>query len=189
MVYLSYFQRGYENIVQVRTQGNPNDIAPAVERAIHEIDGRLPVFDVRPMRETTQMATMFAVMQSTFAGIFAAIALILATAGIYGVVAYRTAFRTHEIAIRVALGATPRDVLKLVFLQGLRLTAIGLSLGLALSFGLTHFLAAFLYGVGANDPLTVIAVVTLLAGMSLLACYFPARRATRVDPVAAIRAS
>jgi predicted permease len=189
MVYLSYFQRGFETIVQVRTQGNPNDIAPAVENVIHEIDGRLAVFDIRSMRETTQMATIFAVMQSTFAGILAAIALILATTGIYGVVAYRTALRTHEIGIRVALGASPGDVQRLVLLQGLSLTAIGLSLGLALSFSLTHFIAAFLYGVGANDPLTVIVVVVLLGTMSLLACYFPARRAMRVDPVAAIRAS
>jgi len=189
MVYMSYFQRGFETIVQVRTQGNPNDIAPAVENAIHEIDGRMPVFDVRSMRETTQMASTFAVMQSTFAGILAAIALILATTGIYGVVAYRTAFRTHEIGIRVALGASPGDILRLVLLQGLSLTAIGLSLGLALSFSLTRFIAAFLYGVGANDPLTVIVVVVLLGAMSLLACYFPARRAMRVDPVAAIRAS
>jgi predicted permease len=189
MVYRSFFQTGYETIVQVRTRGNPEDIAPAVERTIHEIDGRLPVFDVRTMRETTQMATFFAVLQSTFAGILGAIALILATAGIYGVVAYRTALRTHEIGIRVALGASPGDVLRLVFLQGLSLTAIGLSLGLVLSFSLTRFIAAFLYGVGANDPLTVIVVVVLLAAMSFLACYFPARRATRVDPVAAIRAS
>jgi predicted permease len=189
MVYISYFQRGFETIVQVRTQGNPNDIAPAVESAIHGIDGQLPVFDIRSMRQTTQMATIFAVMQSTFAGILAAIALILATAGIYGVVAYRTALRTHEIGIRVALGASPGDVLRLVLLQGLSLTAIGLSLGLALSFSLAHFIAAWLYGVGANDPLTVIVVVVLLGAMSVLACYFPARRATRVDPVAAIRAS
>jgi ABC-type antimicrobial peptide transport system permease subunit len=189
MVYMSYFQRGFETIVQVRTQGNPNDIAPAVESAIHEIDGQLPVFDIRSMRETTQMATIFAVMQSTFAGILAAIALILATTGIYGVVAYRTALRTHEIGIRVALGASPDDVLRLVLMQGLSLTAIGLSLGLALSFSLAHFIAAWLYGVGANDPLTVIVVMLLLGAMSVLACFFPARRATRVDPVAAIRAS
>lgn len=128
-------------------------------------------------------------MQSTFAGILAAIALILATTGIYGLVAFRTALRTHEIGIRVALGASPSDVLRLVLRQGLSLTTIGLSLGVALSFSLTHFIAAFLYEVGANDPLTVIVVVVLLAAMSLLACYFPARRATRVDPVAAIRAS
>ena len=189
MVYMSYFQWGYETIVQVKTRGNPNDIAPAVERAIHEIDPRLPVFDVRSLRETTQMATTFAVMQSTFAGILAAIALILATTGIYGVVAYRTAFRTQEIGIRMALGASPGDVLRLVLRQGLSLAGIGLSLGLALSFGLTHFIASFLYGVGANDPVTVIVVVVLLGAMSVLACYFPARRATRVDPVAAIRAS
>lgn len=189
MVYRSFFQTGYETIVQVRTRGNPEDIAPAVERTLHEIDGRLPVFDVRTMRETTQMATLFAVLQSTFAGILGAIALILATAGIYGVVAYRTALRTHEIGIRVALGASRGDVLRLVFRQGLWLTAIGLGLGLALSFSLTRFIASFLYGVGANDPVTVTVVVVLLAAMSLLACYFPARRATRVDPVAAIRAS
>jgi predicted permease len=189
MVYMSYFQWGYETVVQVRTQGNPNDIAPAVESAIHEIDGQLPVFDVRTMRETTQMATIFAVLQSTFAGILAAIALILATTGIYGVMAYRTALRTQEIGIRVALGASRGDIQRLILLQGLSLTAIGLSLGLALSFGLARFIAAFLYGVGANDPLTVIVVVVLLGAMSLLACYFPARRAMRVDPVAAIRAS
>lgn len=189
MLYLNYFQRGFETIVQVRTQGNPNDIAPAVESAIHQIDGRLLVFDVRSMRETTQMATTFAVLQSTFAGILSAIALILATTGIYGLVAYRTALRTHEIGIRVALGASRGDVITFVLLQGFSLTAIGLSLGLALSFSLTRFIAAFLYGVGANDPLTVMLVVVLLAAISLFACYFPARRATRINPVAAIRAS
>jgi predicted permease len=187
MVYMSYFQRGFETVVQVKTQGNPSDIAPAVENAIHEIDGRLPVFDVRTMRETTQMASIFAVMQSTFAGIFAAIALILATTGIYGVVAHRTALRTHEIGIRVALGASRAGVLRLVLLQGLRLTVIGLALGLALSFGLTRFISDLLYGIGANDPATVIGVVVLLGTMSLLACYLPAHRAMRADPVASIR--
>jgi ABC-type antimicrobial peptide transport system permease subunit len=189
MVYMSFFQVGYETIVQVKTGGNPLDLAPAVQNAIHQIDTRLPVFDVRSMRESTQMASSFAVIQSTLAGMFALIGLVLAITGIYGLVAYRTALRTHEIGIRVALGASPGDVMRFVLRHGLSLTAIGLSLGLALSFGLTHFIAAFLYGVGANDPLTVIVVVVLLGAMSVLACYFPARRATRVDPVAAIRAS
>ena len=189
MVYMSFFQEGYETIVQVETEGNPVDLAPAVENAIHEIDTRLPVFDVRPMRESTQMASSFAVIQSTLAGMFALIGLVLAVTGIYGVVAYRTQMRTHEIGIRMALGASRVDVLRLVLLQGFSLIAIGLSLGLALSFSLTHLIAAFLYGVGANDPVTVIVVVVLLAAMSVLACYFPARRATRVNPVAAIRAS
>jgi predicted permease len=189
MVYMSFFQEGYDTIVQVETEGNPVDLVPAVENAIREIDTRLPVFDVRPMRESTQLASSFAVIQSALAGMFALIGLVLAVTGIYGLVAYRTALRTHEIGIRVALGASPGDVMRFVLWHGLSLTAIGLSLGLALSFGLTHFIAAFLYGVGANDPLTVIVVVVLLGAMSVLACFFPARRATRVDPVAAIRAS
>ena len=108
------------------------------------------MFDVRSMRETTQMSSMFAVMQSTFAGMFALIALVLAATGIYGVVAYRTQLRTHEIGIRVALGASRADVLRLVLMQGVRLTVAGLVLGLVLAFGLTRFIAASLYGVSVT---------------------------------------
>ncbi len=187
MVYMSFFQQGYETIVQVKTEGNPADLAPAVENAIHEIDTRLPVFDVRPMRESTQMASIFAVMQSALAGVFALIGLVLAATGIYGVVAYRTQMRTHEIGIRMALGASRVDVLRLVLLQGMWLTGIGLALGLAFALGLTRFIARLLYGIGANDPVTVAAVVMLLGTMSLLACYFPAHRAMRRNPVTAIR--
>jgi predicted permease len=188
MVYMSYFQDSdNETIVQVRTKGNPVDMAPAVEQAIHEIDGQLPVFDVRSMRETTQMARIFAVMQSTFAAMFAMIALILAATGIYGVVAYRTKLRTHEIGVRMALGASRLDVLRLVLLQGLMLTLAGLMLGLALAFGLTRFIAGLLYGISAYDPMTVVGVVVLLGAISLLACYLPAHRAMRADPVASIR--
>ena len=188
MVYMSYFQQpDNETIVQVKTIGNPADMAASVERAIHEIDGRLPVFDVRSMRETTQMARIFAVMQSTFAGMFAVIALLLAATGIYGVVAYRTQLRTHEIGVRMALGASRANVLRLVLLQGMWLTLVGLVIGLALSFGLTRFIAGLLYGVSANDPMTVAGVVVLLGAMSLLACLLPAQRAMRADPVASIR--
>jgi len=188
MIYMNYFQQpDSELIVQVKTRGNPMDAAPAVERAVHEIDGQLPVFDVRPMRETTQMASVFAVMQSMFAGMFAVIALVLAATGIYGVVAYRTQLRTHEIGLRMALGASRTNVLRLVLLQGLWLTLIGLAFGLALSFALTRFIAGLLYGVNANDPLTVVAVIVVLGAMSLLACYLPAHRAMRANPVASIR--
>jgi predicted permease len=187
MVYMSFFQQGYETIVQVETEGNPVDLAPAVENAIHEIDPRLPVFDVRSMRESTQMASSFAVIQSTLAGIFALIGLVLAVTGIYGVVAYRTQMRTHEIGVRVALGASRVDVLRLVLAQGVWLTGIGLALGLAFALGLTRVIARLLYGIGANDPGTVASVVTLLGAMSLLACYFPAHRAMRRNPVTAIR--
>jgi predicted permease len=189
MVYLSFFQEAdHETIVQVETRGDPAGLAQPLEEAIHEIDAGLPVFDVRTMRETTQMGGIFAVMQSAFAGMFAVISLILAATGIYGVVAYRTALRTHEIGIRVALGASRTDVLRLVLLQGMGLTIAGLALGLALSFALTRFIGGLLYGIGVNDPVTVVGVVVLLAAISLLACYLPARRAMQVDPVAAIHA-
>jgi predicted permease len=187
MVYMSFFQQGYETMVQVETEGNPLNLAPAVENAIHEIDTRLPVFDVRPMPETTQLASSFAVIQSALAGMFALIGLVLAITGIYGVVAYRTQMRTHEIGVRMALGASRVDVLRLVLLQGLWLTGIGLALGLAFALGLTRFIARLLYGIGANDPVTVVSVVMLLGAMSLLACYLPAHRAMRRNPVAAIR--
>jgi len=187
MVYMSFFQEGYETIVQVETEGNPLDLAPAVEQAIHGIDSRLPVFDVRSMRECTRMASSFAVIQSILAGMFALIGLVLAVTGIYGVVAYRTQMRTHEIGIRMALGASRADVLRLVLLQGLWLTGIGLALGLAFALGVTRLIARLLYGIGANDPVTVASVVMLLGTMSLLACYFPAHRAMRRNPVTAIR--
>ncbi len=187
MVYMSFFQAGYETIVQVETEGNPLDLAPAVENAIHQIDPRLPVFDVRSLRESTQMASSFAVIQSTLAGMFALIGLVLAITGIYGVVAYRTQLRTHEIGIRMALGASRVDVLRLVLSQGLWLTGIGLALGLAFALGLTRIIVRLLYGIGANDPVTVVSVVMLLGAMSLAACYLPAHRAMRRNPVTAIR--
>ncbi len=187
MVYMSFFQAGYETIVQVETEGNPVDLAPAVENAIHEIDPRLPVFDVRSIRESTQMASSFAVIQSTLAGMFALIGLVLAITGIYGVVAYRTQLRTHEIGVRMALGASRVDVLRLVLVQGLWLTGIGLALGLAFALGLTRIIVRLLYGIGANDPVTFVSVVMLLGAMSLAACYLPAHRAMRRNPVTAIR--
>jgi predicted permease len=188
MVFISYFQRpGFETMVQVKTEGNPADLTPAVENAIHEIDARLPVFDVRSMRVSTQMASTFAVMESTLAGIFALIGLVLAITGIYGVVTYRTQMRTQEIGIRMALGASRIDVMRLVLLQGLWLTGIGLALGLAFALGLTRLIARLLYGIGANDPVTMALVITILGAMSFLACYFPARRAMLRNPVSAIR--
>ncbi|HXU20429.1 MAG TPA: ABC transporter permease [Verrucomicrobiae bacterium] len=188
MIYMSFFQHpGYETMVQVKTQGNPVDLEPAVENAIHEIDPRLPVFDVRSMRESTHLASTFAVIESTLAGMFALIGLVLAVTGIYGVVTYRTQMRTHEIGVRMALGASRVDVLRLVLLQGAWLTGVGLALGLAFALGLTRLIARLLYGIGANDPFTMASVVMLLGAMSLLACYFPARRAMRRNPVTAIR--
>jgi predicted permease len=188
MVYFSLFQvGGPETMIQIRTQGDPHALARAVEQAVHQINTHLPVFDVRPLYETTQVAIMFQKIEALFASVFAVLALLLAASGIYGVVAYRTELRTHEIGIRVALGASRSDVLRLVLFQGLRLTAIGLTLGLALSVVLTRFLRGMLYGVSATDPLTVISVTALLSAIAVLACYLPALRAMRINPVAAMR--
>jgi ABC-type antimicrobial peptide transport system permease subunit len=118
---------------------------------------------------------------------FAALALSLAAVGIYGVVHYAVAERTREIGVRLALGATRRDVLGLVIGQGLRMPAIGIGVGLAASIGLTRIISHLLFDVGATDPSTFAAVGLVLASVAAVACYFPARRATRVDPVRALR--
>ena len=187
MIYRSFFQNPDDPTLMVQTSGDPNALAALVEEAIHQVDRQLVVFDIRSLRETTRASAIFPVMASTFAGIFAIIALVLAATGIYGVISYRTQLRTHEIGIRVALGASRADVMRLVLLQGIKLTIAGLALGLALAFGLTRFIASMLYGVSPTDPVTAAGVVLMLGVIALLACYFPAYRATRVNPVTAIR--
>ena len=189
LVYLSLFQfGGPQRIIHVRTAGDPQLLASPVEQAVHQLDSKLPVFDVLTLAQSIRMGSAFVLIEATFASAFAVLALILATTGIYGVVAYRTQLRTQEIGIRVALGASRSDVLKLVLYQGLRLTAAGLALGLAFSFVLTRFLRGMLYGVSASDPFTAACVTALLAVIAVLACYLPALKAMRINPVNAIRA-
>ena len=187
MIYRSFFQNPDDPTLMVQTTGDPDALAPVIEEAIHQVDRQLVLFDVRSLRETTRASTIFPVMASTFAAIFAIIALVLAATGIYGVISYRTQLRTHEIGIRVALGASRTDVMRLVLVQGIQLTIAGLGVGLALAFGLTRFIASMLYGVSPTDPLTAMAVVALLAVISILACYLPAHRAMSINPVSAIR--
>jgi len=187
MIYRSFFQNPEDPTLMVQTTGDPNALAPAIEEAIHQVDRQLVLFDVRSLQETTRASAIFPVLASTFAGIFAIIALVLAATGIYGVISYRTQLRTHEIGVRVALGASRADVMRLVLVQGIQLTIAGLAIGLALTFGLTRFIASMLYGVSPTDPMTALAVIGLLALISILACYLPAHRAMRINPVAAIR--
>jgi len=189
MIYFSIFQiGGPETVIQVRTASEPEEMASAVVRVVHQIDGRLPVFDVRPLYETTRLAFIFQRIEAMLATIFGLLALVLATTGIYGVVAYRTQLRTQEIGIRVALGADRSDVMKLVLYQGAWLTAAGIGVGLGVSLVLTRFLRGLLYGVSASDPVTVLFVAGLLSLIAVAASALPAARAMRVDPVTAIRA-
>jgi len=125
--------------------------------------------------------------QMTLLAIFAAVALILSATGVYSVIAYAVGRRTHEMGIRLALGAQNHDVLELVVGQGMKLVLAGIGIGLAAAFGLTHLMKELLYGIGALDPLTFIVVALLLGSVGLFACYLPARRAIRVDPLTALR--
>jgi putative ABC transport system permease protein len=173
--------------VHARVAGEPLSYASAVERAIHDLNPDLPVFDVTSLRSSMQMGSLFERIAVTFASSFGLLALALAAVGVYGIVAYATRQRTHELGIRIALGAERRDILRLVLGQGVRMTAAGLAAGLALSLAVTRLLRTQLLGVGPADVLTYVSVAILLAFVALAACYVPAHRATKVEPTVALR--
>ncbi|MGB0036791.1 MAG: ABC transporter permease [Candidatus Acidiferrales bacterium] len=174
-------------ILHVRTAGNPLASASAVTGSIHQLDADLPVFDIATLEARTKTASFVQSMAGTFVGAFGVLAFVLAVVGIYGVIAYRTRQRTHEIGLRMALGAMPGDVLRLVLSQGMRITLIGLAIGVVASLALARFMSSLLFGVSSSDPMTFIAVVAVLAFVALLASYIPARRAMRLDPMVALR--
>ena len=187
-IYLPYTQSdSHFMVLTVRTAGEPLSIASAVRSEIAGIDPDQPVSHVQSFDDVRWQALFTARVPAVLLGIFAAAALILAGVGVYGVMAYVVSQQTHELGIRMALGAQRSDVMKLVLGQGLRLSAIGLSIGLAGSLALTRVMASLLYGVSATDPATFLSITALLAGVALLACYVPARRAMRVDPMVALR--
>jgi predicted permease len=171
-------------VLHVRTAGDPLGSASAVAGIVHQLDAELPVFDIATLEACTQTKSFVQRMAGTFVGV---LAFVLATVGIYGVIAYRTRQRTREIGLRMALGALPSDVLRLVLRQGMRITLLGLAIGVAASLGLARFMSSLLFGVSASDPLTFVAVIAVLAVVALLASYVPARRAMRLDPMVALR--
>jgi predicted permease len=176
-----------QQIIHVRTSGDPQALASAVEHVVHDLNPDLPIYNATSMRESMLIGNVFERIAVAFAGSFGVLALLLSAVGIYGVVAYSTKQRTHEIGIRMALGAAQSDVFRQVLGQGLRLALTGLGVGLVVSMVFTRLLRGMLFGVGANDWLTFAVVPLLLLLVTMCACYLPARRAARVEPMRALR--
>jgi putative ABC transport system permease protein len=174
-------------IMVVKTTGDPHSLISAASKEVAAIDADLPVFGVKTMEEYISSSVSTPRFNTTLLSIFAAVALILTVVGLYGVMSYSVAQRTNEIGIRLALGAQTRDVLKLILSQGLRLILLGLGIGLLGAFALMKIISGLLFGVTTKDPLTFAAAAVVLSFVALFACYVPARRATRVDPLEALR--
>src|SRR5262249_38596255 len=190
-LYFPYWQNNIRPQIDarllIRVAGDPESMLPSLRRVIAAVDPQVPLDEVTPL--TRQINTVFkAVMLTsavlTWAG---ALAFFLSMLGLYGVLAFAVGARTREIGIRMALGAKSSDVLRLVIAQGLRLALAGVGIGLLAAYAATRLMKSLLYGVSATDPLTFIVIALLLIGVTLLACWIPARRATKVDPLAALR--
>lgn len=187
-LYVSYHQvpHGYSYIA-IRTEGEPTAFASAVRSRIASVDPEQPVFDVQTLERLISNQVLGLSYVAVMLSVLGIIALILASIGVYGVMAYSVTERTHEIGVRIALGAQQRDVLRLVLGRGVVLTSLGLAIGLPLSLALARLVASLFFGVGASDLVTFGGVTLLMTGIALLACYVPARQAMRVDPILALR--
>jgi len=158
-----------------------------VRHEVQILDPTLPLFDVKTLNEHMRLSLFPAKIAATVLGVFGLVALMLSAIGIYGITSYSVAQRTREIGIRMALGAQLGDVLKLVLTNGVRLTLIGVAIGLLGAYLVTRAITSVLYGVSATDPLTFVFISLLLVAVALLACFVPARRATKVNPLIALR--
>jgi putative ABC transport system permease protein len=174
-------------VLVAKTKVEPMALAGSMRQQVWSIDKDQPVFDVRTMQQVRSLSVSLYSFSFVTMGIFAVVALILAAIGIYGVMAYAVTQRTHEIGVRMALGARAGDVLRLVVKNGMTLALIGVAAGLAGAWALTRYLSSLLVGVSATDAFTLIGVSIGLLIVALLACYIPARRATKVDPLVALR--
>jgi putative ABC transport system permease protein len=171
----------------VRTSGAPGGLVEAIRREVVAIDPDIPVSKVQLMDEYVDEALAQTRFALTLIGVFAGLALILASVGLYGVIAYSVRQRTREIGVRIAFGAPARAVLNLVVRQGILLALAGLGIGLIAAFIITRLVSGLFYGISAADPMTFTGVSVVLIGVAAVASYIPARRATRIDPVVALR--
>jgi putative ABC transport system permease protein len=187
-MYLPYQQQPQASMtLVVRTASDPLKMVAAVRNEVRAIDREQPVYNVKTMESLLAVSVASRRLSVMLLGIFAVLALVLASVGIYGVVSYAVTQRTHEIGVRMALGAQTRDVLRLVVGQSMLIALIGIAIGLIGAFALTRLMSSLLYGVSATDPLTFIVISLLLALVALLACYLPARKVMKVDPMVALR--
>ena len=173
--------------VVVRSAVEPASLTHAIAQAVREVDGNQAVTDVRTLEQIKSASAASTRLRTTLLVVFATLALLLSAIGIYGVISYGVAQRTHELGVRAALGASTGALLRMVILNGMSLAGIGLALGLVGAFGLTRLLGTLLFGIGARDPMTLVASAAILAGVALVACYVPARRAAKMDPLTALR--
>jgi putative ABC transport system permease protein len=173
--------------IAVRTAGEPLAAAAAIRHQVNRLDPDQPIANVRTMDERIARSLSGRRFNMVMLGLFAVLALTLAAVGIYGIVAYSVTERTHEIGVRLALGAQRRDVVAMVVRHGMIMTVAGTGVGLAAAFAVVRVMSGLLFGVSAADPVTFIAIPVLLLAVALAACYIPARRATRVDPMIALR--
>jgi predicted permease len=186
--YLSALQDTFQNMsLVIHTSVEPGSVSAAVRQAAAEVDKSAAVSDVKTLEHIVNQAVAQPRFNLFLLGLFSCVALLLSAAGIYGVTAYSVTQRTHEFGIRMALGAQVGDVLKMILRQGMLLIVVGVAIGIVASLALTRLLRTLLFGVSATDPLTFVAITALLMVVALLACYVPARRATKVDPLVALR--
>lgn len=190
VVYRPYLQDPWAKVnLVVRTASEPTSVVKAVQAEVHALDAHLALFAATPLEQliAEQSATFMRRYPALLLAVFAGLALLLAVVGIYGVLSYAVTERRQELSIRLALGATTNDVLKLVLRQGMLLTGSGIGIGLVAALGLTRILQTWVYGVSVTDPLIFAAIALLLAGIALPACWIPARRAAKVDPLVTLR--
>jgi len=191
-MYMPYRQSGTQfwfapRDLVIRSSVNPTSLASAVTTAVHEVDPDQPVSNIRTMEQVLGEEVQLRRTGTTLLGVFAGLAVLLATLGIYGVLSFFVTQRTPEFGVRMALGAQTRDILRLVLRRGMSLVVAGVAIGLVASFALTRLMQSLLFEVSASDPATFAGLALVLSAVAFAACYVPALRATRVDPMVALR--